>query len=50
MVSTWLSKYNREQLGLVEGQVIDRLPVIDEKRKQYLEYHRAHIFKKLEDL
>lgn len=50
MVSTWLSKYNREQLGLVEGQVIDRLPVIDEKRKRYLEYHRAHIFKKLEDL
>ncbi len=50
MVSTWLSKYNREQLGLVEGQVIDKLPVLDEKRKRYLKYHRAHIFKKLEDL
>lgn len=50
MVSTWLSKYNREQLNLVEGQVIENLPAIDEKRKGYLKYHREYVFKKLEDL
>lgn len=50
MVSTWLSKYNREQLNLVEGQIIEKLPAIDEKRKVYLKYHREYVFKKLEDL
>lgn len=50
MVSTWLSKYNREQLKLVEGQLIEKLPAIDERRKGYLKYHREYVFKKLEDL
>lgn len=50
IVSPWLSKYNCERLGLVNGMTIENLPIIDEKRKVYLAYHRAHILKRLEDL
>lgn len=50
IISPWVSKYNCERLGLVDGIEIEKLPDIDEKRKVYLKYHRANIFKKLEDL
>jgi hypothetical protein len=50
MVSPWLSKYNCECLGLVDGMLVEKLPAIDSHRKIYLAYHRANILKKLEDL
>ncbi len=50
IVSPWLSRYNCERLGLDEGKIIEKLPVIDEKRRIYLAYHRTHVLKKLEDL
>ena len=50
VVSKWISKYNCERLGLVDGIIIEQLPNIEGKRKVYLEYHRKFIFKKLEDL
>ena len=50
IVSPWLSNYNRSRLGLVDGMMVEKLPVIDSKRQTYLLYHREHIFKKLEDL
>lgn len=50
IISPWLSKYNCGRLGLVAGMVIEKLPVIDAKRKIYLAYHREYILKKLEDL
>lgn len=50
MLSPWLSRYNCDRLGLTDGMLVEKLPVIDDRRKVYLEYHRAHILKKLEDL
>lgn len=50
MISPWLSNYNRKRLGLKEGMKLKNLPDIGEKRREYLEYHREHILKKLEDL
>lgn len=50
IISPWLSKYNRERLNLKEGMVIEYLPSIEGKRKEFLEYHRKFIFKTLEDL
>ena len=35
---------NQKRLGIYTGKVIDALP-LDEKRKEYLEFHREYIFK-----
>lgn len=50
MISPWLSKYNQQKLGLIEGTIISHLPNVEGKRKVFLEYHRKFVFKKLEDL
>lgn len=50
MVSPWLSKFNSDRLNLQDGMVVESLPIIDDKRKTYLEYHRKYVLKKLEDL
>lgn len=43
-VSNFLSNVTCERLGLKDDLFIQRLP-LDEKRKKYLEYHCAHVFK-----
>lgn len=50
IVSPWLSRYNRGLLNLKEGQIIDKLPDIINRRKVFLEYHRKNVLKKLEEL
>lgn len=50
IISPVLSNYNRRHLGLEEGMELKMLPDFGKKRKEYLEYHREHILKKLEDL
>lgn len=50
IISPWLSEYNREKLGISEGMLIEKLPMIDDKRARYLEYHRKFVMKKMEDL
>lgn len=43
LISNWLSPKNQQRLNL-KSDYIARLP-IDDKRKEYLEYHRNNIFK-----
>lgn len=43
-VSPWLSPMNQKRLGIYTSKLIANLP-IDEKRKEYLQYHREKIFK-----
>ena len=50
ILSPWVSKYNSEKLNLNDGMDLGELPIIDDKRKYYLEWHRNHVFKKLGDL
>lgn len=44
IVSPWLSPMNQKRLNIYTGMLISRLP-LDEKRKEYLKYHRENIFK-----
>lgn len=44
VVSPWISPMNQKRLGIQTGMVISYLP-IDEKRKEYLKYHREKIYK-----
>ena len=44
MVSPWISPMNQKRLGIYNGKIIDDLP-LDEKRKEYLNFHREYIFK-----
>jgi len=44
MVSPWISPMNQKRLNIYEGKRIDKLQLND-KRKEYLEYHRINIFK-----
>lgn len=44
LVSNWLSPKNIERLGLIDGKYYARLP-IDEKRADYLKYHKDSVFK-----
>ena len=44
VLSNWISPKNYERLGVVNDSYIQRLP-LDEKRIEYLEYHRASVFK-----
>lgn len=44
MVSPWISPMNQKRLNIYEGMNILKLP-LDEKRIEYLQYHREHIFK-----
>ena len=44
MVSPWISPMNQKRLGIYNGKVIDDLP-LDDKRKEYLKFHREYIFK-----
>ena len=44
IVSPWLSPMNQKRLSIYTGKLIDKLN-LDEKRKKYLKYHRANIFK-----
>ena len=43
-VSPWISPMNQKRLGIYDGKKISALP-LDEKRREYLEYHRSNIFK-----
>ena len=45
MVSPWLSPMNQKRLAIYDGKSVPHLP-LDAKRKGYLAYHRANIFKK----
>ncbi len=45
LVSPWLSPMNQKRLGIYNGRKVEQLP-LDEKREQYLSYHREYIFKK----
>ena len=44
IVSPWISPMNQKRLAIYTGKVIDKLN-LDEKRKEYLIYHREIIFK-----
>ena len=44
IVSPWISPMNQKRLAIYTGKVIDKLN-LDEKRKEYLKYHRENIFK-----
>ncbi len=44
LVSPWISPMNQKRLGIYNGKRIDTLP-IDDKRKEYLKFHREYIFK-----
>lgn len=44
IVSPWLSPMNQKRLNIYTGLLISRLP-LDEKRKEYLKYHRENVFK-----
>lgn len=44
IVSPWLSPMNQKRLNIYTGLVISKLP-LDEKRKEYLKYHRENVFK-----
>lgn len=44
ILSNWISPKNYERLGIVNDTYIQRLP-LDEKRIEYLEYHRTSVFK-----
>lgn len=43
-VSNWLSPQNIRRIGITDGKFIQLLP-IDEKRMQYLDFHRKSVFK-----
>ena len=43
-LSNWISPKNYERLGIVDNSYYQRLP-LDEKRMEYLEYHRTSVFK-----
>ncbi len=44
VVSPWISPMNQKRLGIYTGKLIEKLP-LDEKRKEYLAFHREYIFK-----
>lgn len=44
IVSPWLSPMNQKRLGIYTGKLVSKLP-LDEKRKEYLKYHREYVFK-----
>lgn len=44
IVSPWLSPMNQKRLKIYTGLLISKLP-LDEKRKEYLKYHREFVFK-----
>ena len=44
IVSPWLSPMNQKRLCIYTGLVVSKLP-LDEKRKEYLKYHREYVFK-----
>lgn len=44
IVSPWLSPMNQKRLNIYTGLLISKLP-LDEKRKEYLKYHRENVFK-----
>lgn len=44
LVSDWLSPKNRERLKLQNNKYYQMLPM-DEKRKEYLQYHREFVYK-----
>lgn len=44
IVSNWLNKTNQKRIGLVNEKYYPHLP-IDEKRMEYLDYHRNIVFK-----
>lgn len=44
IVSPWISPMNQKRLGIQTGMSIPYLP-LDEKRKEYLKYHRENIYK-----
>lgn len=43
-ISNWLSPQNIRRIGITEGKFIQLLP-LDDKRKEYLAFHRASVFK-----
>lgn len=45
LVSPWISPMNQKRLNIYEGKKVEKLQLND-KRKQYLIYHRENIFKK----
>lgn len=44
IVSPWLSPMNQKRLNIHTGMIINMLP-LDEKRMEYLKYHRENVFK-----
>ena len=44
ILSNWISPKNYERLGIVNDTYYQRLP-LDDKRVEYLEYHRSSVFK-----
>lgn len=44
IVSPWLSPMNQKRLNIYTGLLVAKLP-LDEKRKEYLKYHRENVFK-----
>lgn len=44
LLSNWISPKNYERLGLTQNSYYRRLP-FDDKRLEYLKYHRASVFK-----
>lgn len=44
IVSPWISPMNQKRLNIRTGLLISKL-ILDEKRKEYLKYHRENVFK-----
>ncbi len=44
IVSPWLSPMNQKRLNIYSGMRVDKL-LLDEKRIEYLKYHRENVFK-----
>lgn len=44
VLSNWISPANKKRLGVVDGQLIQQLP-LDDARQMYMEFHRASVFK-----
>lgn len=44
LLSNWISPANKNRLGVKEGQLVQLLP-LDDERKKYMDFHRTSVYK-----
>lgn len=44
ILSNWITSKNKERLGVRDGQLVQMLP-IDDERQVYMQFHRSYVFK-----